>query len=133
MKFVAKLAERNGRAPRRVCRKPRGSSTQYGGCKRPSSLLALELRPRLPDLPLLLAIVALTRPPNMPPMSLIGQVTKVGFMEKTATVTVSRFIFHSKTGKVRITLVHPVAVSVLTILPRYDTIAIRKEQKVPHA
>ncbi|CDO76148.1 hypothetical protein BN946_scf185027.g11 [Trametes cinnabarina] len=35
----------------------------------------------------------------MPPMSLIGQVTKVGFMNKTATVTVSRFIFHSKTGK----------------------------------
>ena len=46
----------------------------------------------------------------MPPMSLIGQVTKVGFMEKTATVTVSRFIFHSKTGKVRIILVQPVAV-----------------------
>ncbi|TFK89189.1 nucleic acid-binding protein [Polyporus arcularius HHB13444] len=35
----------------------------------------------------------------MPPMSFIGQVSKVGFMEKTATVTVSRFIFHSKTGK----------------------------------
>ena len=43
-------------------------------------------------------------------MSLVGQVTKVGFMEKTATVTVSRFIFHSKTGKVRIILVQPVAV-----------------------
>ncbi|KAI0826871.1 hypothetical protein BC628DRAFT_1286356, partial [Trametes gibbosa] len=36
---------------------------------------------------------------KMPPMSLLGQVTKVGFMEKTATVTVSRFIFHPKTGK----------------------------------
>ncbi|KAI0673296.1 hypothetical protein C8Q78DRAFT_1077557 [Trametes maxima] len=35
----------------------------------------------------------------MPPMSLVGQVTKVGFMHKTATVTVSRFIFHPKTGK----------------------------------
>ncbi|KAI0325979.1 nucleic acid-binding protein [Cubamyces sp. BRFM 1775] len=35
----------------------------------------------------------------MPPMSLIGQVTKVGFMNKTATVTVSRFIVHPKTGK----------------------------------
>ncbi|KAL7278827.1 hypothetical protein ACG7TL_007844 [Trametes sanguinea] len=35
----------------------------------------------------------------MPPMSFVGQVTKVGFMNKTATVTVSRFIFHSKTGK----------------------------------
>ena len=34
-------------------------------------------------------------------MALIGQVTKVGFMNKTATVTVSRFIFHPKTGKVR--------------------------------
>ncbi|KAI0363547.1 nucleic acid-binding protein, partial [Pilatotrama ljubarskyi] len=35
----------------------------------------------------------------MPPMSFVGQVTKVGFMNKTATVTVSRFIFHPKTGK----------------------------------
>ncbi|KAI0758670.1 hypothetical protein C8Q74DRAFT_1180781, partial [Fomes fomentarius] len=35
----------------------------------------------------------------MPPMSLVGQVTKVGLMHKTATVTVSRFIFHPKTGK----------------------------------
>ncbi|KAH9884393.1 hypothetical protein C8Q73DRAFT_660940 [Cubamyces lactineus] len=35
----------------------------------------------------------------MPPMALIGQVTKVGFMNKTATVTVSRFIVHPKTGK----------------------------------
>ena len=69
----------------------------------------------------------------MPPMSLIGQVTKVGFMEKTATVTVSRFIFHSKTGKVRILLVRAVAVSVPTILPRFGTIAVREEQKVPHA
>ena len=34
-------------------------------------------------------------------MSLIGQVTKVGFMNKTATVTVSRYVFHPKTGKVR--------------------------------
>ena len=59
--------------------------------------------------------------------------TKVGFMEKTATVTVSRFIFHSKTGKVRIILVHPVAVSVPTILPRFGSVAIREEQKVPHA
>ena len=54
-------------------------------------------------------------------------------MEKTATVTVSRFIFHSKTGKVRIILVHPVAVSVPTILPRFGSVAIREEQKVPHA
>ncbi|KAI8996216.1 hypothetical protein BD414DRAFT_533930 [Trametes punicea] len=36
---------------------------------------------------------------KMPPMSLVGQVTKVGFMNKTATVTVSRFILHPKTGK----------------------------------
>ncbi|KAI0698643.1 hypothetical protein C8Q76DRAFT_589335, partial [Earliella scabrosa] len=36
---------------------------------------------------------------RMPPMSLIGQVTKVGFMNKTATVTVSRYVFHPKTGK----------------------------------
>ncbi|PIL36074.1 hypothetical protein GSI_01734 [Ganoderma sinense ZZ0214-1] len=35
----------------------------------------------------------------MPPMSLIGQVTKVGYMNKTATVTVSRFIYHARTGK----------------------------------
>ncbi len=34
-------------------------------------------------------------------MSLIGQVTKVGYMSKTATVTVSRFIYHARTGKVR--------------------------------
>ena len=37
---------------------------------------------------------------TMPPMSLIGQVTKVGYMNKTATVTVSRFIYHARTGKV---------------------------------
>ncbi|KAI0743170.1 hypothetical protein C8Q80DRAFT_1273709 [Daedaleopsis nitida] len=35
----------------------------------------------------------------MPPMSLVGQVTKVGYMSKTATVTVSRFVVHPKTGK----------------------------------
>ena len=44
---------------------------------------------------------SLERSPRMPPMSLIGQVTKVGFMNKTATVTVSRYVFHPKTGKVR--------------------------------
>ncbi|EIW56270.1 nucleic acid-binding protein, partial [Trametes versicolor FP-101664 SS1] len=35
----------------------------------------------------------------MPPMSFVGQVTKVGFMNKTATIFVSRFVFHPKTGK----------------------------------
>ncbi|PSS00873.1 hypothetical protein PHLCEN_2v4100 [Hermanssonia centrifuga] len=35
----------------------------------------------------------------MPPMSFIGQVTKVGVMKKTATVTVTRKIPHPKTGK----------------------------------
>ncbi|KAI1795487.1 nucleic acid-binding protein [Ganoderma leucocontextum] len=35
----------------------------------------------------------------MPPMSLIGQVTKVGYMNKTATITVSRYIYHARTGK----------------------------------
>lgn len=37
----------------------------------------------------------------MPPLALQGIVTKVGFMEKTATVTVSSFIVHKLTGKVR--------------------------------
>ncbi|OJT15579.1 hypothetical protein TRAPUB_6179 [Trametes pubescens] len=40
----------------------------------------------------------------MPPMSFVGQVTKVGFMNKTATISVSRFVFHPKTGKVRLRL-----------------------------
>ncbi|KAF8587490.1 nucleic acid-binding protein, partial [Ramaria rubella] len=35
----------------------------------------------------------------MPPMALTGIVTKVGFMQKTATVTVSRFMVHRKTQK----------------------------------
>ncbi|KAH8831239.1 hypothetical protein DL96DRAFT_1414346, partial [Flagelloscypha sp. PMI_526] len=36
----------------------------------------------------------------MPPLSLLGTVTKVGFMKKTATVTVARRIPHPRTGKV---------------------------------
>ncbi|KJA25743.1 hypothetical protein HYPSUDRAFT_37198 [Hypholoma sublateritium FD-334 SS-4] len=35
----------------------------------------------------------------MPPMSFNGIVTKVGFMKKTATVTVSRWVVHNLTGK----------------------------------
>jgi len=35
----------------------------------------------------------------MPPMAFTGIVTKVGFMSKTATVTVSRLVAHPKTGK----------------------------------
>ncbi|KAF8530704.1 hypothetical protein JB92DRAFT_2782407 [Gautieria morchelliformis] len=35
----------------------------------------------------------------MPPMALTGVVTKVGFMQKTATVTVSRWMVHRKTHK----------------------------------
>jgi small subunit ribosomal protein S17 len=37
----------------------------------------------------------------MPPMSLLGVVTKAGFMNKTATVVVSRWAIDTKTGKVR--------------------------------
>ncbi len=37
----------------------------------------------------------------MPPMSFLGVVTKAGFMNKTATVTVSRWVIDAKTGKVR--------------------------------
>ncbi|KDQ18137.1 hypothetical protein BOTBODRAFT_81995, partial [Botryobasidium botryosum FD-172 SS1] len=33
------------------------------------------------------------------PMTLIGKVTKVGVMAKTATVTVSRFVEHPRTHK----------------------------------
>ena len=36
----------------------------------------------------------------MPPMAFTGMVTKVGFMNKTATVTVSRYMLHKITGKV---------------------------------
>ena len=36
----------------------------------------------------------------MPPMAFTGLVTKVGFIDKTATVTVSRFVTHPKVGKV---------------------------------
>ncbi|KAK0198235.1 hypothetical protein F5146DRAFT_1018776 [Armillaria mellea] len=36
----------------------------------------------------------------MPPMALQGIVTKAGFMNKTATVTVSRWMTHRVTGKV---------------------------------
>ncbi|KAI9508264.1 hypothetical protein F5148DRAFT_935365 [Russula earlei] len=35
----------------------------------------------------------------MPPMSFLGVVTKAGFMKKTATVTVSRWVIEKKTGK----------------------------------
>ncbi|KDR85320.1 hypothetical protein GALMADRAFT_234124 [Galerina marginata CBS 339.88] len=35
----------------------------------------------------------------MPPMSFHGIVTKAGFMNKTATVTVSRWVIHKLTGK----------------------------------
>lgn len=38
----------------------------------------------------------------MPPMALTGIVTKAGFMNKTATVTVSRFVVHKTTRKVRL-------------------------------
>ena len=38
----------------------------------------------------------------MPPMAFVGTVTKVGFMNKTATVTVTRWVVHPKTGKVRL-------------------------------
>ena len=37
----------------------------------------------------------------MPPMSLLGVVTKAGFMNKTVTVTVSRWVIDTRTGKVR--------------------------------
>jgi small subunit ribosomal protein S17 len=36
----------------------------------------------------------------MPPMVLKGVVTKAGFMNKTVTVTVTRFMYHKLTGKV---------------------------------
>ena len=36
----------------------------------------------------------------MPPMAFNGIVTKAGFMNKTVTVTVSRWIVHKLTGKV---------------------------------
>ncbi|KAF8167782.1 polyamine transporter 1 [Crassisporium funariophilum] len=36
---------------------------------------------------------------TMPPMSFNGVVTKAGFMNKTATVTVSRWVIHQLTGK----------------------------------
>ncbi|KAF9502520.1 nucleic acid-binding protein [Pleurotus eryngii] len=35
----------------------------------------------------------------MPPMAFTGVVTKAGFMNKTATVTVSRWVVHKLTGK----------------------------------
>lgn len=38
---------------------------------------------------------------KMPPMAFRGVVTKAGCMNKTATITVSRFIIHKLTGKVR--------------------------------
>ncbi|KAH6916843.1 polyamine transporter 1 [Coprinopsis sp. MPI-PUGE-AT-0042] len=38
-------------------------------------------------------------PDTMPPMTFNGVVTKAGFMNKTVTVTVSRFINHKLTGK----------------------------------
>jgi len=39
---------------------------------------------------------------TMPPMAFNGVVTKAGFMNKTATVTVSRWVIHKLTGKVSI-------------------------------
>jgi len=37
----------------------------------------------------------------MPPMAFKGLVTKAGYMNKTVTVTVSRFVVHRTTKKVR--------------------------------
>lgn len=37
---------------------------------------------------------------KMPPMAFRGLVTKVGFMDKTATVTVTRWVAHKLTTKV---------------------------------
>ena len=48
----------------------------------------------------------------MPPMAFNGIVTKAGFMQKTATVTVSRWVMHKLTGKVRI---HGLFVVVLNV------------------
>jgi len=47
---------------------------------------------------------------TMPPMTLKGIVTKVGVMRKTATVTVSRWVIHKQTGKVR-TALYPASVT----------------------
>ena len=41
-----------------------------------------------------------SHPLTMPPMSFVGIVTKAGFMNKTATVTVSRWVIDKITGKV---------------------------------
>jgi hypothetical protein len=40
-------------------------------------------------------------------MSFFGMVTKSGFMNKTATVTVSRWVIDKKTGKVRRQPINP--------------------------
>ena len=65
----------------------------------------------------------------MPPMSFIGRVTKVGAMRKTATVTVTRWVVHAKTGKVR-----PLMCSGWS---RVNLTAVRidvgKEQEIPDA
>jgi small subunit ribosomal protein S17 len=42
----------------------------------------------------------------MPPMALTGVVTKVGYMNKTATVTIPRYVIHKITGKVHFPSTH---------------------------
>lgn len=80
-----------------------GSKTRLRGFKKGSQLensrkdhisIAIELL--FPTLFELLYYITST----MPPMAFNGVVTKAGFMNKTVTVTVSRWVIHKLTGKV---------------------------------
>ena len=62
----------------------------------------------------------------MPPITMQGVVTKVGYMNKTATVTVTRWIMHPRTRKVceetRLRSGHTfLAHSYAILLQRYET------------
>lgn len=57
---------------------------------------------------------------KMPPMAFRGLVTKVGFMDKTATVTVTRWVAHKLTRKVCITLHFSVLFFWLLFLKRIE-------------
>ena len=71
---------------------------------RRSSSTATPTRSRVSQLPFLRladkSVLHRTLVTAMPPMAFTGLVTKVGFIDKTATVTVSRFVTHPKVGKV---------------------------------
>jgi hypothetical protein len=62
------------------------------------------------------------------PMSFTGIVTKVGRMNKTATVTVTRHVVHKVTGKVSVPQLKQLEACLTSLTPAFGT-----EEKVPNS